>query len=170
MAHPNGVFTYTSSVPILAVQVPRATATTPTDVQGGGRGGTTGGGENENYDERRNYFRMKKAESELKELAIEAKRFEVSKASLAIENMRQGATIKEKEEEDLFLQVFLIILLYIVPPRFLIATQIHTMATITAGGYNQQIISEIKPQQITLAQYSPSNWRNNSWRHSSNSW
>ena len=27
------------------------------------------------------------------------------------------------------------------------------MATITASGYNQQIISEIKPQQITLAQY-----------------
>lgn len=27
------------------------------------------------------------------------------------------------------------------------------MATITTNGYNQQIISEIKPQQITLAQY-----------------
>ncbi|XP_075155231.1 zeste [Haematobia irritans] len=31
--------------------------------------------------------------------------------------------------------------------------QQHAMATITTNGYNQQIISEIKPQQITLAQY-----------------
>ncbi|KAL9883963.1 zeste isoform 2-T2 [Glossina fuscipes fuscipes] len=41
------------------------------------------------------------------------------------------------------------------PTRITIPThqQQHTMATITANGYNQQIISEIKPQQITLAQY-----------------
>ncbi|XP_023293989.2 regulatory protein zeste [Lucilia cuprina] len=43
------------------------------------------------------------------------------------------------------------------PTRITIPThhqpQQHTMATITANGFNQQIISEIKPQQITLAQY-----------------
>ncbi|XP_037935675.1 regulatory protein zeste [Teleopsis dalmanni] len=41
------------------------------------------------------------------------------------------------------------------PTRITIPThqQQHAMATITASGYNQQIISEIKPQQITLAQY-----------------